>query len=64
MVTFGFNRTALRTLQPKLHSVYCALSLISRRADVIWAPPGCDLTPLDYHLWEAVEVKCYIDRDN
>ena len=24
---------------------------ISRRADVVWPPRSCDLTPLDYYLW-------------
>ena len=27
LATFGFNRTALRAIQPKLHSMYCALFL-------------------------------------
>ena len=27
LVTFGFNRTALRDTQPKLHSMFCALFL-------------------------------------
>ena len=25
--------------------------IISCRADVIWSPRSCDLTPLDYYLW-------------
>ena len=36
--TFGFNRTALRAIQPKLHSMFCTLfegRIISRRADVV-----------------------------
>ena len=33
--------------------------IISRRADVVWPPQGCDLTPLDYYLWGAVKEKCY-----
>ena len=36
--------------------------IISRRADVIWPPPSCDLTPLDYYLWGAVKDKCYGDK--
>ena len=36
--------------------------IIGRRADVIWTPRGCDLTPLDYYLWGAVKDKCYIDK--
>ena len=42
MATFGFNRTALRATQPKLHSMFRALFLkiafLSRRADVVWTP--------------------------
>ena len=33
--------------------------IISRRADVVWPPQSCDLTPLDYYLWGAVKDKCY-----
>ena len=32
--------------------------IISRRADIVWAPRSCDLTPLDYYLWGAVKDKC------
>ena len=35
---------------------------ISRRADVIWPPRSCDLTPLDYYLQGAVKDKCYDDK--
>ena len=34
----------------------------SHRADVIWPPRSCDLTPLDYYLWGAVKHKCYADK--
>ena len=44
-----------------LHPVF-EDSIISRRAYVVWAPPGCDLTPLDYYLWVAVKDKCYADK--
>ena len=33
-----------------------------RRADVVWLPRSCDLTPLDYYLWGAVKDKCYADK--
>ena len=33
--------------------------IISRRADVVWSPRSCDLTPLDYYLWSFVKDKCY-----
>ena len=36
--------------------------IISRRADVVWSPRSCDLTPLDYYLWGAVKDKCYLDK--
>ena len=36
--------------------------IISRRADVVWPPRNCDLTPLDYYLWGVVKDKCYIDK--
>ena len=35
---------------------------ISHRADVVWPPRNCDLTPLDYYLWGAVEDKYYIAK--
>ena len=36
--------------------------IISRRANVVWPPRSCDLTPLDYYLWGAVKDKCYVDN--
>ena len=36
--------------------------IISHRADVVWPPRHCDLTPLDYYLWGAVKDKCYADK--
>ena len=36
--------------------------IISRRADAVWPPRSCDLTPLDYYLWGAVKGKCYADK--
>ena len=36
--------------------------IISRRADVVWSPRSCDLTPLDYYLWGADKDKCYADK--
>ena len=30
--------------------------IISRRADVVWPPRSCDLTPLDYYLWGASKI--------
>ena len=36
--------------------------IISRRADVVWPPWSCDLTPLDYYLWGVVKDKCYAEK--
>ena len=36
--------------------------IISRRADDVWPPRSCDLTPLDYYLWGAVKYKCCADN--
>ena len=36
--------------------------IISRRADVVWPPRSCDLTPLDQYLWGAIKDKCYADK--
>ena len=36
--------------------------IISSKADVVWPPQSCDLTPLDYYLWGAVKDKCYGDK--
>ena len=36
--------------------------IISRRADIVWPPRSCDLTPLNYYLCGAVKDKCYADK--
>ena len=36
--------------------------IISRKAEVVWLPISCDLTPLEYYLWDAVKDKCYADK--
>ena len=36
--------------------------IISRRADGVWPPRTCDLTPLDYYLWGAVQNKSYANK--
>ena len=38
------------------------IRIISHRADVVWPPRSCDLTPSDYYLWGAVKDKCYADK--
>ena len=32
------------------------------RADVVWPPRCCDLSPLDCYLWGAGKDKCYADK--
>ena len=56
LATFGFNRTALRATQPKLHSMFCALFLNNSFGHLGAA------RPLDYYLWGAVKDKCYADK--
>ena len=53
LVTFGF--TAEATLDV-LRTVF-EDRIISRRADVIYPPRSCDLTPLDYYLWGPFKDK-------
>ena len=36
--------------------------IINHRADVVWSPRSCYLTPLNYYLWGAVKDKCYANR--
>ena len=36
--------------------------IISKRGDVNWPPRSCDLTPLDYFSWGAVNDKCYANH--
>ena len=60
LATFGFNRTALRATQSKLHSTLDVLRpvfedrIISHKADVVWPPRSCNSTLLDYYLWSTV----------
>ena len=44
-----------------LHPVF-EVHIIRCRADVVWPPRSCDLTPLDYYLWGAVKDKCNADK--
>ena len=58
MATFGINRTALLdVMRPVFED-----GIISRRADAVWPPRSCDLTPLDYYFWGAVKDTCYFDK--
>ena len=62
MATFGFNtchtaEAILDVLRPVFED-----RIISCRADVVWPPRSCELTPLDYYFWRAVKDKCYADK--
>ena len=57
LAIFGFNRTALRGAQSKLHSMFCALLL-----QIVWPPLSCDLTPWEYYLWDAVKDMYYANK--
>ena len=61
LVTFGFNRTALSATQAKLHFFRLVFGdrIISRKVNGVWPPRSCDITPLDYYLWDAVKDQCY-----
>jgi len=36
--------------------------LISRLGPVNWPPRSCDITPLDFFLWDYVKSKVYMDK--
>ena len=36
--------------------------IITCRADVVWPPRSCNLTPLDYDLWGAGKDKYYANN--
>ena len=43
--------------------MFCALfHIIRSRTDVVWPPRSCDLTPLDYYLWDAVNDNYYANK--
>ena len=35
--------------------------VISRRADVVWPPRSCNLTPLNYYLWANTKLNSDVD---
>ena len=55
--TFHTAEATLDVLRPVFED-----HIISRKADVVWPPRSCDLTPLDYYLWGTVKDKCYTDK--
>ena len=56
-IWFQQDEATLDVLRPVFED-----QIISRRAHVIWPPPSCNLTPLDYYLWAAIKDKCYADK--
>ena len=67
LATFGLNRTTLRAIQPKLHSIFCTLFLkiALSTAELIsfgHFRAAKQLPQLDYYLWGAVGDICYADK--
>ena len=67
MATFDISRTfstSCHTVEVRLDVLRPVFEdrIISRRANVVWSPRSCNLTPLDYYLWGAVKDKCCADK--
>ena len=62
MATFQQDGATCHTAEATLYVLRPVFEdrIITRRADVVWQPRSCDLTPLDYYLWGA--VKCYANK--
>ena len=56
-MVFLIPEAALDVLRPVFED-----RIISRRADVVWPPRSCDLTALDYYLWDAIKDKSDADK--
>ena len=63
-IWFQQDGATCHTAEPTLDVVRPVFEnrIISRRADVVWPPRSCDLSPLNYYLWGPVKVKCYADK--
>ena len=63
-IWFQQNSTTCHTTEATLDVLRSILQdrISSRRADIIWPPRSCDLTPLYYYLWGAVKDKSYGDK--
>ena len=63
-MTFGFNRNTHHTANATINLLRTVFEnrIISQNADVNWPPRSCDLSPLDYFLWETVKDKCYANQ--
>ena len=55
-IWFQQDGATCHTAEPTLDVLHPVFEdrIISRRADVVWPPRNCDLTPLDCYLWVAV----------
>ena len=64
MATFGFNRTALRSVEATLDVLRPVFEdhIISRRADVVGPTRSFELTSLDCYLWGDFKDKCYANK--
>ena len=57
-IWFKQDGATCHTAEAKL-DVLCPVfedRIVSRKADVVWPPRSCDLTPLDYYLWVPSEI--------
>ena len=63
-IWFQQNGAMCHTAVATLDVLYPVIEdrIISRKADVVWPLRSCDLTPLDYYLWDAVKDKCYTEK--
>ena len=62
LATFGFNRTALRATQPKLHSCFAPYFWSSHYQPQSWrrlAKTELRFDTVGLYLWGAVKDKCY-----
>ena len=61
-IWFQHDGATCRTAEATLHILSPAFEdcIISWRADVVWPPRSCDLTPFVYYLWSAVKDKYYV----
>ena len=52
-IWFQQDGATFHTAEPTLDALRPVFEhrIISRRADVVWPPRSCDLTPLDNYLW-------------
>ena len=59
LATFGFNRTALRATQPKLHSMFCALFL----KIALWAAELMSFGHFRTAIWHRWTIICGVPSE-